>query len=174
MLAQDVDHVAVVGAVHAHLHQNAATQAKAVEHGKVLGLAGRRRGEAAGRHEGIFPAIADHMRMRAGGARGHLPRRLRHLRERRQGRRRSRRREGMNRNRHESTAIFLRSISLKSISAPRPGPLKTCTMPSRPTTMSCSSPYFWAASGSSTSKKVVFLIEAITCRLAMLFSELPP
>src|SRR5258708_28403445 len=62
-----------------------------------------------------------------------------------------------------STAIFLRSISLKSIAAPRPGPSGTWTMPSRPTTISFSRPYFWAASGSSTSKKVVFRIEAITC-----------
>src|SRR4029077_12411577 len=74
----------------------------------------------------------------------------------------------------DRTAFFLRSISLKSIAAPRPGPLGTCTSPSRPTTMSCSRPYFCAASGSRTSKNSVFLSEAMTCRLATLFSELPP
>src|SRR5260221_9250582 len=76
--------------------------------------------------------------------------------------------------RYPSTAIFLRSISLKSMAAPRPGPLGTCTRPSRPTTISCSRPYFCAPSGSRTSKKVVLRIEAMTWRLATLLSELPP
>ena len=64
--------------------------------------------------------------------------------------------------RQDNTATFLRSISLKSMVAPRPGPLGTCTRPSRPTTMSCSSPYFCAPSGSNTSKKVVLRIAAMT------------
>src|SRR5579875_2646257 len=73
-----------------------------------------------------------------------------------------------------STAIFLRAINAKSISAPRPGFCGACTKPSRSTVRSGSSPYFCIASGSRTSKYSQFRMARMTCRLATLFRELPP
>ena len=46
---------------------------------------------------------------------------------------------------HESTAICLRSISSKSILAPRPGLSMAWTRPLPSTSMSCTSPYFCVA-----------------------------
>src|SRR5437867_6578404 len=72
------------------------------------------------------------------------------------------------------TAVFFRSISSKSIAAPRPGRFIACTSPLRSTSMSSTSPYFCAAAGRSTSKNSQLRIAMITCRFATLFSELPP
>src|SRR5229473_1176610 len=75
---------------------------------------------------------------------------------------------------YRNTASFLRSISSKSIWAPRPGAVGARTMPCESTSMSATRPYFCASAGRSTSKNSQFRMAIATCRLATLLSELPP